>query len=127
MPKFSKASTETRQQGPNTFWQGHLAGYTTEFVSIEADADLTPLLAGLPGDVCPCTHWGYVFKGRMWFRFGDQEESYEEGEAFCAPPGHTAGADAGSEFLIFSPADQMAPIEAHMMRRAQELQGAAGA
>jgi hypothetical protein len=35
-------------------------------------------------------------------------------------PGHTAGADAGSEFLIFSPTEVLAEVEAHMMRRMQE-------
>ena len=31
-----------------------------------------------------------------------------------------AGADAESEFLIFSPSEQIAEVEAHMARRAQE-------
>jgi hypothetical protein len=59
----------------------------------------------------------------MWWRFGNREESVEDSEAFYAPPGHTSGADAGSEFLVFSPTETMAPIESHMMRRAEELQG----
>lgn len=63
----------------------------------------------------------------MWWRFGDQEESVAAGEAFYAPPGHTAGADAGSEFLVFSPIEPMAPVEQHMIRRAAELQSAGGA
>jgi hypothetical protein len=122
MPKFSKDSTEGRQQGPSTEWRCQLEGYTTTIVKVGADVDLTSLLEGLPGDKCPSPHWGYVFKGRMWWRFGDQEESVEAGEAFYAPPGHTAGADANSEFLVFSPTETMAPIEHHMMQRAQELQ-----
>ena len=31
-------------------------------VSIPAGTDLTPLMKGLPGDRCPCPHWGYVLK-----------------------------------------------------------------
>jgi mannose-6-phosphate isomerase-like protein (cupin superfamily) len=126
MAKFSKTSTQKREQGPSTEWRCELEGYTTTFASVGVDADLTPLLQGLPGDRCPSPHWGYVFKGRMWWRFGDREESVEAGEAFYAPPGHIAGADAGSEFLVFSPTETMAPIEQHMAQRAQELQTAVG-
>ena len=38
------------------------------------DADPGPLFVGLPDDRCQCPHWGYVVKGRMRFRFADQEE-----------------------------------------------------
>ena len=125
MPKVSKDSTPSRDQGgAGTEWRGELNGYTTSFVEVGADADLTELLRGLPGDVCPSPHWGYVFKGRTWFRSGDREESFGPGDAFYVEPGHTAGADAGSEFVIFSPSEVMSEVEANMMRRAQELMGA---
>ena len=35
-----------------------------------------------------------------------------------------AGAHAGAKFVIFSPAEVMAEVEAHMARRAQQLQSA---
>jgi hypothetical protein len=56
MAKFSKTSSEGRQKGPNTEWRCDLEGYTTTIVTIGADADLTPLLQGLPGDQCPSPH-----------------------------------------------------------------------
>ena len=121
MPKVSKDSTSPVDQGgAGTEWRGELDGYTTSFVEVRVDGDLTELLRGLPGDVCPSPHWGYVFKGRMWWRFPDHEESIAPGEAFYVQPGHTSGADAGSEFVIFSPSEVMAEVEAHMMRRLQE-------
>ncbi|MFN2491066.1 MAG: hypothetical protein ABR529_15315 [Actinomycetota bacterium] len=73
-------------------------------------SDLTPLLQGLPNDQCQCPHWGYVFKGRMCFRSGEGEESYRPGDAFYVPAGHTSGADAGTEFLIFSPSEQISEV-----------------
>ena len=85
------------------------------------DADLTPLLEGLPGDVCPSPHWGYVLEGRIWWRFPDRLEEIGPGEAFYVEPGHTSGADGGSEFVVFSPGEVMNDVEAHMGRRAQEL------
>jgi hypothetical protein len=122
MPKFSKDSTTPNAQGHGTEWRGELQGYTTSMVSIGEDTDLTPLLQGLPGDRCPSPHWGYVFKGSLWFRHGEgHEEVINAGEAFYVSPGHTAGGKGGSEFVIFSPTEILAPVEAHMMRRAQEL------
>lgn len=34
------------------------------WVRLPAGADLRPGLAGLPGDLCPCPHWGYMISGR---------------------------------------------------------------
>jgi len=125
MPKVSRETASRVQDMPvGQDRTEELDGYTVNFVTLTADADLTPLLQGLPNDQCPCPHWGYVFKGRMWFRLGGSEESYGPGDAFYVPGGHTAGADADSEFLVFSPTEQIAEVEAHMMRRAQELQSA---
>jgi hypothetical protein len=125
MPSVSKgSSTPIDQGGAGTEWRGELDGYTTSFVDVAADTDLTELLRGLPGDVCPSPHWGYVSAGRMWFRSSGNEESFGAGDAFYVAPGHTAGADGGTSFVIFSPSEVMAEVEAHMMRRAQELQNA---
>src|SRR5207247_8554421 len=82
-------------------------------------ADLTELLKGLPGDVCPSPHWGYVLKGRMWWRFPDREESFGPGEAFYVEPGHTSGADAGSEFVVFAPSEGMPEVHLPMARHGE--------
>ena len=124
MPHMSKETVTPIELGPGIEWRGDLDGYVTSIVKVTGDTDLTPLLQGLPDDRCPSPHWGYVFAGRMWFRSGDRTESFGPGEVYYVNPGHTAGADAGTEFVIFSPAEIMAEVEAHMARRAQELQDA---
>ena len=121
MPTFSKDTSTPQSMGPGTEWRGDLDGYTSSLVAVTEDTDLTPLLQGLPGDQCPSPHWGYVFAGSMWFRRDGKDEVVHAGEAFYVPPGHTSGAAGGSEFLVFSPTEVMDPVEAHMMRRAQEL------
>jgi hypothetical protein len=124
MPSMSMdTGTRTDWGDPGVEWRADLDGYAASFVKVGTDVDLTELLKGLPGDVCPSPHWGYVFKGRMWWRFADHAESFGEGDAFYVPPGHTSGADAGSEFVTFSPGEIMAEVDAHMGRRAQELYG----
>jgi mannose-6-phosphate isomerase-like protein (cupin superfamily) len=101
-----------------------LDGYRTEFVSIRQGHDLAPLLKGLPDDHCQCPHWGYVFKGKLTWRFGDHEEVVEAGDAYYAPPGHAPEAEAGSEFIQFSPAEQLREVEETIMKNMKEMQGA---
>ena len=121
VPKFSKQTATPMTEGPGTEWRSDLDGYTGSVVEVSQDADLTELLKGLPNDQCPSPHWGYVLAGRMWWRFDDREESFGPGDVFYVAPGHTSGADAGSEFVIFSPTEVMAEVEAHMMRRAEAM------
>jgi hypothetical protein len=91
-------------------------GYTINFVSIKQSHDLAPLLAGLPGGNCSCPHWGYVLQGRVIVRYEDHEEVLEAGDAFYMAPGHAPEAEAGTELVQFSPADQLAAVEAAMMK-----------
>jgi hypothetical protein len=126
MARFSKQDVAPNQEGPGTEWRTDLDGYTVSMVAVGVDADLTKLLEGLPNDQCPSPHWGFVTRGSMWFRYGDREEVINAGDAFYAPPGHTAGASGGTEFVIFSPTEVMAMVEAHMAKRAEELSGARG-
>lgn len=75
------------------------------FERYTADADAAELFRGLPDDRCQCPHWGYVLTGRVVFRFADREETYEAGDAYYAPPGHTPIVFAGTELVEFSPTE----------------------
>ena len=87
MPKFSKeTASDVREMGPVTDRREEMNGYTVEFVSFAADADLDGPLQALPGGACQCPHWGYVIAGRMRFVFGDREEVYEAGERSIRRP-----------------------------------------
>jgi mannose-6-phosphate isomerase-like protein (cupin superfamily) len=92
-----------------------LEGYTVNFVTIRETHDLAPMLASLPGGKCSCPHWGYVFSGRVTITYEDGVEVVEAGEAFYMPPGHTPAAEAGSEFVMFSPTEELAATEAAIM------------
>ena len=97
MPKVSwDSATEIHDRGPVEDRHADLDGYTANFVSLRQDMDLAPLLRGLPGDLCPCPHWGYVIKGTLTWRFADHEEVFEAGDAFYAPPGHALGSAPAS-------------------------------
>lgn len=89
-----------------------LDGYTVNFVTIKETHDLTPMLASQPGGLCPCPHWGYVFTGKLTVRYADHEESFGSGDAYYMPPGHAPAAEAGTELLQISPAEQFAHVNA---------------
>jgi hypothetical protein len=72
-------------------------------VSIPASTEVTPLLKGLPGDRCPCPHWGYVLKGEMRVAYIDRQETVRAGELFYMPPGHTLIVEQDVEYVEFSP------------------------
>jgi quercetin dioxygenase-like cupin family protein len=65
----------------------------------------------------------YVFKGEITVSYADHEEVIAPGEAFYMTPGHTPSAVAGTEFVQFSPSDELALSEAAMTKNMQEMQG----
>lgn len=112
MPKASSTSGTEKDFGVAVDRATILDGYSVNFVSIRQSHDLAPILANLPTGRCTCPHWGYVFKGRMIVRYDDHEEVVNAGEAFYMTPGHAPEAEAGTELVQFSPADQLAEVEA---------------
>jgi hypothetical protein len=124
MPKVSKDSATLKDHGPVQEWHEDVEGYAIQFVKFGVDIDATPLLKGLPGDHCSCPHWGYVLSGRVTFRFPDHDESFEAGDAFYVPPGHIPLADADSEYVSFSPAEELARTSEVMQRNMEAMQGA---
>jgi hypothetical protein len=122
MPKVSRESAPERvDYGPAEDRTDRFNGYTVNFTSIREDSDLAPLLKGLPGDSCQCPHWGYLTAGQITVRYADHDEVIEPGDAFFMPPGHVPAAKAGSEFVMFSPTDELAVSEAAMRANMQHL------
>jgi hypothetical protein len=121
MPKASKATTPTTMDFEIAEDRScELDDFTVNFVTVRQDHDLAPMLAGLPGGMCQCPHWGVLAKGRMTVRYTDREEVIEPGDAFYMTPGHTAAAEAGTEFIQFSPSDLLAETDAAIARAMQE-------
>jgi hypothetical protein len=126
---MAKASRETASE---TFalegYEGHFEDfgpYTVGFETYTADADLAPLFAGLPDDRCQCPHMGYVLAGKLKFTYADgTEETYEAGDAYYAPPGHTPYLYAGSQVVEFSPTE---PLQQTIEVVAKNLEAAGAA
>jgi hypothetical protein len=126
MSKVSKQSgMQVERHGPVENHHADVDGYAIDFVSFSEDIDATPLMKGLPDDKCQCPHWGYVFKGRLTFRFADHDEVVEAGDAFYSPPGHVPTVEAGTEYLQFSPSEELRTVSEAMKANMQRMmQGA---
>ena len=123
MPKVSRESaSQVRDFGVAEDRSEEFDGYSVSFVSIRQTHDLAAMLKGLPDDSCQCPHWGYVFKGKLTWRFADHQEVFEAGDAFYVPPGHVPEAEAGSEFIQFSPSEELRATEAAMMENMKKMQ-----
>jgi hypothetical protein len=124
MPKASKeTATKTNDFGVGIDHTEEFGEYTMNFVTVRQDVDLAPMLKGLPNDSCQCPHWGYMLKGRMSVRYADHDEVIEPGDSFYLPPGHIPAASAGSEFVQFSPTDDLRVSEDQMARNMGAMQG----
>lgn len=109
MPKTSKQDATDSMQLEG--YEGHFAeldDYTVAFETYTADADMSELYRGLPDDRCQCPHWGYVIRGKLTFTYaGGRSETFETGDAYYAPPGHTPTLYAGTEVVEFHPTEEL--------------------
>lgn len=109
MSKASKSSASETVEVEG--YEGHLEimadGYTVAFEKYTADTDLAPFFKGLPDDRCQCAHWGYVLRGKLTFKTGNGEETFEAGDAYYVGPGHTPVLYAGTEVVEFSPTTEL--------------------
>jgi hypothetical protein len=70
-------------------WGDMEVGYTTLHSTLDCSESYK--FGGLPGGVCPCPHYGYLFEGRIRARYPDSDwpdEVIEAGEAYFIPSGH---------------------------------------
>jgi ribosomal protein L16 Arg81 hydroxylase len=59
----------------------------------------------------------------LTFRFADHEEVFETGDAFYLPPGHIGvGNEPDTEYVHFSPSDELREVSAAIMKNMQAMQ-----
>ena len=122
--KSSKAELPVTSEGDGlTFRETTWGVMHVEMPTFDRAFDVTPLLKGLPDDVTPAPQWGYVFTGRIHVTYADgAKETFDAGDAFYAAPGHTLQYDAGTEFLMFSPAEFQKTVAPVMYRNIAAMQ-----
>ena len=48
-----------------------------------------------------------MISGNVRFKYHDRDETFEAGDAYYTPPGHTPVLYAGTEIVEFSPTDEL--------------------
>jgi hypothetical protein len=110
-----------REGFKSTQWGDMEVGYTT----VHAALDCSELYkhGGLPGGVCPCPHYGYIFEGRMRAQYPGSdwpEEVIEAGEAYFIPSGHVLIYDEPSKVFEINPAHALQMCMDAMQRAAEK-------
>jgi hypothetical protein len=98
-------------------WGDLEVGYT-----VTGRGDHTAAYRGLPGAVCPCPHYGYVFSGRIRCVFPGSnwpDEVAEAGDAYFFPAGHALIYEADTEALELNPAAALQTLMDHFEAVAQ--------
>lgn len=124
MPSVSRDSaSQVNDYGPVSERRDDIEGTAIQFLTTNQDLDATPLMKGLPDDRCSSPHWGYVFSGRLTFDCGDHEEVFQAGDAFYIGPGHIpTSSEPGTEYVQFSPADDLQVVSENMTRNMEAMQ-----
>ncbi|CAN0587205.1 unnamed protein product, partial [Ectocarpus sp. 12 AP-2014] len=114
--KFVKNDLPTRLEGGGVCFQGQDCDeMNVARVRFPAGADASPLLEGLPDNLCQCPHWGTVLKGSIHVTYADgSQETVQAGEVYYWPPGHTVRVDEDYEALEFSPSGPMGELMNHL-------------
>jgi hypothetical protein len=90
-------------------------GLIVRHIDLPAGTDFTPLFKGLPDDRCQSAHWGYILEGSIHVRYADGTDDVNRaGDLYYWPGGHTGWTDEGVVFIELSPAEDLAPVLAHV-------------
>ena len=101
--------------------QHGLGGMAVGYVELPAGVDFSPMFVGLPQDMCPSPHWGYVLEGAMQIKYpGGKEETIKAGEVFYWPAPHTGKVTKGVKFIDFSPSAEFTQVMDHIATKMAE-------
>lgn len=94
------------------------------FTTVSEPLDCTPVYASLPGGVCSCPHYGYMFSGRLRCVYPGSDwpdEVAVAGDAFFFRAGHVLVYEEPSEVLELNPAAALQVLMDHMEGVAEQM------
>lgn len=98
--------------------QSGLGGMAVGYIEVPAGTDFSPMFAGLPHDMCPSPHWGYIFEGSLRVKYPDgKEEVLNAGEVFYLPAPHTGIVEKDLKFIDFSPEQEISQLMDHVAKQ----------
>jgi hypothetical protein len=87
---------------------------TASIIRLSKGTDLGPAFVGLPDDLCPCPHWGYMLEGRLLMHTTNGDQIYEAGQAFYWAAGHSPVALDDCAYVDFSPTEAFNAVIRHL-------------
>lgn len=98
-----------------------LGGMSIGYMDVPGPADFTPLLEGLPENMCSSPHWGYVIDGSLRVKYpGGKEDVVNAGEVFYWPAPHTGIVEKNVKFIDISPDSKFVPVMDHLAKKMAE-------
>ncbi|RNI24524.1 hypothetical protein EFB08_16550 [Rufibacter latericius] len=98
--------------------KGGLGGMSAAFMEVPAGTDFAPFLEGLPQDMCPAPHWGYLLEGAIQLKYADgRVETINKGEIFYWPAPHTGKVLKDAKFIEFSPEEEYQQVMTHISNK----------
>ena len=98
---------------------GDVGGFdkiSSEYFTLAAGVDTTPLFQGLEGNLCQCPHWGFVLRGQLTTTDAKgARETVNANDLFYWPPWHNVKVDADAEIIMFSPQREHSHVINHMI------------
>ena len=115
MKSLERTDLTARDEGDGVELRtSELGGMTIGWVRLAKGVDLSPATKGLPDDLCPCPHWGYMIKGRVRMKEKNGSSEYAAGQVFYWAPGHAPEALEDSEYIDVSPSAEFEKVIAHI-------------
>ncbi len=124
--RVAKENVDVRMQIPGVVIRqrknfGDVSGFdqiSTEYFTLAAGVDTTPLFIGLEGDLCQCPHWGFVLRGELTTTDAQgAQETVAANDLFYWPPGHNVQVNADAEIVMFSPQREHSQVINHMIEK----------
>ena len=104
----------------STVWGGLQIGYTT----VPTAVDCTPLYADMPGGVCNCPHWGYIFEGALTAHYPNgehEDDTARAGDVYYFPAGHVLIYEEATKALEFNPPEELEVLMEAVYKKMREL------
>jgi hypothetical protein len=96
---------------------GSWGGMVLEYFECKERVEFSPWFQGLPNDMCPCPHWGYMLKGACHMEYADgSSEVLQGGDVFYMPEMHTGWMEAGSAMFVISPEKESNILKDHFAK-----------
>jgi hypothetical protein len=116
-PAMPHARLDDLPAGGGGRWPSAGTGFRSEqwgdmevgFTNVAGPLDCTELyqVGGMPGGVCPCPHYGYIFSGTIRATYPNSDEPDEvatTGEAYFFPAGHILIYEEATSAMELNPA-----------------------